>query len=116
MSKIERYEEGIYQALKAANICTECRYRFAEPSSFLCFECREKARKRNRENYNKRKQDPEFMEKQRERKRKHYWYLKENGYCVKCGKKEQYRQHICKQCYTKQKIRYENNKWKHNKN
>lgn len=72
-----RYEEGIYELLKTAGICTHCRMRMAEPSSFLCFECAEKARKRNRENYNKRKKEPEFMEKQRQRKRDRYYKLKE---------------------------------------
>lgn len=111
-----RYEEGVYEALKKAGICTECRYRFAEPHAYLCWECREANRKRNRENYRKRSKDPKYMEKQRQRKRERYRRLKEGGYCIKCGKKEQYRQSLCKACWYKWKSRYEANKWKRNKN
>ena len=112
---MQRYEEGVYEALKKAGICTECRCRFSEPHSFLCWECREASRKRNRENYRKRKNNPEYMEKQRERKRKRYWYLKENGYCIKCGANSQYRQSLCKSCWYKWKARYEANKSKKDK-
>lgn len=107
-----RYEEGVYQALKVAGICTECRYRFAEPSSFLCWECREKNRKRNRENYRKKSKNPEFKKKEAERKRKRYQYLRDNGYCVKCGNKIQYKGTLCKDCWAREKVRYQNNKWK----
>lgn len=105
----------MYDKLKQSGICTECRYRFAEPSSFLCSECIEKNRKRNKENYNKKKQNPKFMEQQRKRKRDRYNKLKAAGYCVKCGKHELKTSTLCKECWLKQKLRYEQNKWKKNK-
>ena len=105
----------MYDKLKQSGICTECRYRFAEPSSFLCSECIEKNRKRNRENYIKKKQNPEFMKEERERKRYRYYQLKALGYCTKCGKHELKTNTLCKECWLKQKLRYEQNKWKKNK-
>lgn len=108
-------EDGVKEALKSAGICITCRRRFAEPHSFYCSECLEKDRKRASKNYHRLMQDETYAKQQRETKRKRYYWLKENGYCTKCGKHEQYTDTLCLSCWRKSKIYYENNKWKKNK-
>lgn len=110
-------EDGVELALKKAGVCTECRLRFAEPHSFWCWECLNAYRKRAKKRYDKNKNNQEYMEHLRELRRNRYHKLKEQGRCTKCGNKLDGPSTVhCNKCRRKQKIRYENNKWKKNKN
>lgn len=78
------------EAYKRAGICVQCCKREAEPGKTICFECSEYHRKWSLKAYKNLKKDKtayrEYLDKKNEWVRARYWYRKENGLCVQCGK------------------------------
>lgn len=95
--------------LNEHGICRDCGQRDVEPNTQLCFECAQRKYKKANEYYQKHKE--KIKEQAKERSKKIYEERKENGICVKCGKRKAIKGlTFCIECRAKSK-RVKDKRW-----
>ena len=88
---------------KSIGICIVCRKRAAEPNKTECIECAERSRIRQERKRKSLTEDEKksLNKKIRESHKRLYEERKKNGLCTKCGRKAQYGNRLCIECYVK---------------